>query len=136
MIMEGPMQFLVNELKQICSQFPLKEKIVIVDSHAIGEQINEVFVKENDHAINLKYKTVHDLAQNVVDLQIEQPIDMLDHSIGVHFTYKLLKELKDHGKLDYFAGMEITPSFSHAIYSSIQTLRLAGYTKDTLDKKA
>ncbi|ETI69142.1 PD-(D/E)XK nuclease family protein [Neobacillus vireti] len=130
------MLFLVNELSQICTTFPLREKIVIVDSHAIGEQINEAFVKEGHQAINLKYKTVYDLAENLVELHTDQPLNSLDHTVGLHFTSTLLTELKEKGRLCYFRGMEITPSFSHAIYTTIQTLRLAGYTKDTLKKDA
>ncbi|MFF2450386.1 PD-(D/E)XK nuclease family protein [Neobacillus sp. NPDC058068] len=130
------MLFLVDELSQICTKFPLKEKLVIVDSHAIGEQINEAFVKEGHLAIHLKYKTVHDLAQNLVELHTDQPLNIIDHTVGVHFTSTLLTELKEQGRLRYFAGMEITPSFSHAIYTTIQTLRLAGFRSDTLKKDA
>ncbi len=130
------MQALINELNQICTKFPYKEKVVVVDSHAIGEQINEAFVKEGHQGINLKYKTVNDLAQTFVELNSEQPQNSLDHTVGVHFTYNLLKELKNQNKLRYFAEMEITPAFSHAVFTTIQTLRLAGYTKDTLKKNA
>ena len=130
------MQSLINELKEICHEVPLKEKIVIVDSHAIGEQINLAFVKQGHQAINLKYQTVNDLVHTLVELNSEQPQHSLDDTVGVHFTYNLLNELKKHDKLRYFAGMEITPAFSHAIYSTIQSLRLAGYTKDTLYKEA
>lgn len=129
------MDSLVKELNQICSRYPLKEKIVIVDSHNTGEQINEAFVKAGHQAINLKYRTVIDLAQNLVELNCDQPLNMLDHSVGVQFTYTLLNQLKERGRLQYFSGMEITPSFSHSVFSTIQTLRLAGYTVDSLSRE-
>jgi ATP-dependent helicase/DNAse subunit B len=122
----------VLELNNICRQFPFKEKVVVVDSYAIGEQINEAFIKDGHQAINLKYKTVTDLARNLVELNSDYPLNELDTTVAVHFTYTLLKELKKQKKLNYFAGMEITPSFSHAIYSTIQTLRQAGYSSETL----
>jgi hypothetical protein len=128
------MQSLIYELNQICSKFPFQEKIIIVDSHTIGEQIIEAYTKAGNHAINLKYRTVLDLAQNVIGLSSSQPMDLLDHTVGVHFTLLLLKNLKEKGALRYFHEMEITPTFSHAIYNMIQTLRLAGYTKDNLNK--
>ncbi|MEH7332123.1 PD-(D/E)XK nuclease family protein [Neobacillus drentensis] len=127
---------LVNELNQICTKYIFNEKIVIVDSHSIGEQINEAYVKKGHQAINLKYKTVNDLAHNLVELNSDEEIKLLDHSIGVQLTYTMLHELKEKGKLRYFEGMEITPSFSHAIYNTIQFLRLSGYTKDTIEKDA
>ncbi|MDM5331680.1 PD-(D/E)XK nuclease family protein [Neobacillus sp. CF12] len=130
------MNSLVNKLNQICTQFLIKEKIVIVDSFEIGEQINEAFIKAGYRGINLKFKTLHNLAMNLAELNSEHPIKVLDGTVGVHFTYTILKELKNQGKLTYFSGMEITPSFSHAIYSTIQTLRLAGYNAETLKKEA
>lgn len=130
------MQALINELNQICTKYHFTEKIVVVDSYAIGEQINEAFIKEGHEAINLKYKTVFDIAQSLVELNTNQPLNILDNTVGVHLTYTLLKELKLHSGLRYFAGMEITPSFSHSIYSTIQTLRLAGYRKETLNSNA
>lgn len=130
------MHSLVNELNQICTQFLIKEKIVIVDSFEIGEQINEAFIKAGYCGINLKFKTVHNLAMNLVELNSDHPIHVLDGTVGVHFIYTILKELKNQGKLTYFSGREITPSFSHAIYSTIQSLRLAGYNAGTLNKNA
>lgn len=92
----------VKEISEICSKFPLQEKIVIVDSYAIGEQINEAFVKEGLQAINLKYKTVHDLAQTILELNTVKPFTRLDYTVGLHFTYMLLKDLKEQGKLNYY----------------------------------
>jgi ATP-dependent helicase/DNAse subunit B len=130
------MDSLVNELNQICTQFLLKEKIVIVDSFAIGEQINEAFIKAGHRGINLKFKSVHNLAMSLVEMNSDQPLKVLDGTVGVHFTYTILKELKTQGRLRYFSGMEITPSFSHAIYSTLQSLRLSGYNAETLKKEA
>ncbi|MGJ7913024.1 PD-(D/E)XK nuclease family protein [Neobacillus sp. LXY-1] len=130
------MNSLLAELNQICTKNPFKEKIIIVDNHAIGEQINQAFVKVGYSAINLKFKTVLDLAKNVLELKSNRYWKSLDHTIGVHFTYTILKQLKETGALQYFSGMEITPSFSHAIFSTIQTLRLSGYTKNTFNQNA
>ncbi|WP_284035909.1 PD-(D/E)XK nuclease family protein [Neobacillus sp. 114] len=130
------MESLVNELNEICMRDPFREKIVIVDSHTIGEQINEAFIKKDFQAVNLKYRTVLDLAKSIVELNAGQPTELLDQTVGVHITYTLLKRLKEQGALHYFSGMEITPSFSHAIYSAIQTLRLTGYTKENLNANA
>lgn len=130
------MHSLVHELNQICTQYLLKEKIVIVDSFEIREQINDAFIKEGHRGINLKFKTIHNLAKNLVDIHSDQPIKILDMTVGVHLTYIILKELKNQGSLRYFSGMEITPSFSYAIYSTLQSLRLAGYEAGTLKKEA
>ena len=130
------MQSLVKELNQICTQNLINEKIVIVDSFAIGEQINEAFIKEGHKAINLKYKSVDHLARSLVELNSDQPLTILDGTVGVHFTYAILMKLKEQGNFLYFLGMEITPSFSHAIYSTLQSLRLAGYHAETIKKNA
>lgn len=68
------MHLLVHKLNQICTQYLFKEKIVIVDSFAIGEQINDAFIKEAHRGINLKFKTIHNLAKNLVEIHSDQLI--------------------------------------------------------------
>lgn len=130
------MKSLVKALNEVCKRYPLQEKIVIVDSHFIGEQINEAYVSEGYHSINLKYKTTYDLASEMVDLFSEMSSHILDTTVASQLMYSLLDNLKGNNQLHYFGGMEITPSFSGEILSTIKKLRLAGYTKDNLPFEA
>lgn len=130
------MEALVQKLHEICTRFPLQEKIIVVDSFLIGEQIEHALMKKGCHAVNVKYKTVYDLASELVEMNTENPIKPLDHTLGAHFTFEFLTDMKYENKLRYFDGMEITPSFSHALYLSIRELRLAGFNKDTLPIEA
>jgi ATP-dependent helicase/DNAse subunit B len=128
------MQSLVKELNHICTQFPFQEKIIIVDSHSVGEQMIEAYTRAGHKAINLKYYTAFDLARQEAELSSTQPLNLIDPTVAVHLTHRLLTILKDNGRLHYFNDMEITPSFSHSINNMLQTLRMAGYTKDHVSK--
>lgn len=126
------MKTLLTVLKNICDSFPLKEKIIIVDSYPIGEDILEAFMEDGNQAINLSYSSVRNLAIAQLELVATEPCHYLDPSVGVHFTYQLLKDLKEKNQFSYFNELEITPSLSNAIFQTIRELRLAGFTKETL----
>ncbi|RTR28783.1 PD-(D/E)XK nuclease family protein [Robertmurraya yapensis] len=124
------MKSLVKELKLLCDNFPLTEKIIIVDSFLIGEQINVAYNLQGYHSINLKFKTAFDLAREITEIYAPSMGKILDPTIAEQMMYSLLDDLKAENKLDYFSGMEITPTFSKAIYSTIRQLRGAGYSKE------
>lgn len=129
------MKSLLEALHNWCVKYPIQEKIVVVDSYSIGEQINQAYNLMGYSSINLKYKTVYDLAAEVVALT-GGPTSVLDSIVAEQMIYSLLVEIKETGSLHYFSGMEITPSFSKSIYRAIQELRMAGYTKDDFPLKA
>lgn len=109
--------------------YPLNEKMVVVDSYSIGEQINYAYNSKGHHTINLKFRTAYELALEIIDQYLDTPRKILDSIVAEQLIYTMLIDLKKENKLDYFAGIEITPSFSKAIYSTIKHLRMAGYSK-------
>ncbi len=124
------MKSLVRELKLLCDNFPLEEKIIIVDSFLIGEEINEAYNLQGYHSINLKFKTALNLAAEITEMHAQSIGEFLDPTIAEQMMYSLLEHLKAENKLDYFSSMEITPTFSKAIYATIRQLRGAGYSKE------
>lgn len=122
------MKSLLNALQEWCTKYPLKEKIVVVDSYFTGEQINQAYNLKGNYTINLKFKTVYELASETVDLHSNSTKTVLEPIVAEQIIYSLLMDLKVNGSLTYFADLEITPSFSKAINSTIMQLRLAGYT--------
>jgi RecB family exonuclease len=126
------MNTMLKELQTICHTFLLKEKIMIVDSPSIGENIMEAYLKNNNQSINLSYKTVRELALKIVKLNTNIPFTYLEPTIGVHFTYQLLLKNKKENLFQYFGGLEVTPALSNAVYQTIRQLRLAGFTADSI----
>lgn len=104
--------------------------MVVVDSYFIGEQINEAFNLNGFSTINLKYKTVWSLAEELVDLYSETSSTVLDSTVGEQLVYTILTNLKEENSFSYFNGMEITPAFSKAVHITIKNLRNAGYTRE------
>lgn len=130
------MKSIVKSLEQGCTKYPLQEKIVVVDSYQIGEQIVEAYIANGNHAINLKIKTVFDLANEIVEMNVDKQGEIIDRIVGEQIVYSLLLQLKEESKLSYIKNIEITPSFSKSIYSTILTLRLAGYSNENFPFEA
>ncbi|MDQ0254647.1 ATP-dependent helicase/nuclease subunit B [Evansella vedderi] len=130
------MKTTVNYLKDICHKHPTAEKIIIVDSYAIGEQIINGLVKEGNEVINLKRKTVREIALEHIELHSDKHFDYLENAVGIQLMYSILKDIMKKASFSYFTDLEITPSFSRAMFETIQKLRLAGFTSTTMKKDA
>ncbi|MEH7226264.1 PD-(D/E)XK nuclease family protein [Bacillus sp. JJ1566] len=124
------MEVLIKQLETICKQHFLTEKILLVDSYMIGEQILRQFSQKNNHAINIKIKTVKDLALDTTSYQQNQ---LISDPLGAHLMYTLLTERKQ--SLKYFHEVEITPALSQSMYQTVKLLRLAGYIGSTLSRE-
>jgi ATP-dependent helicase/DNAse subunit B len=129
------MKSLVKELHSICTNHPYQEKIIIVDQHTIGEQIMEAYTMQGFAAIHIKYKTVLDLAMDLLESQSIIVNQVIDRTIGSQITFHILTQLKEKGQFTYFHEIEITSSFSGSIFEMIHTLRTAGYTSHTLNQE-
>ncbi|MCD8509592.1 MAG: hypothetical protein LRY73_06705 [Bacillus sp. (in: Bacteria)] len=123
-------------LKELCTNFPFQEKILIVDSYAIGEQIISNYTRAGNQSINLKKKTVRDLGRELVERNVEKPFDYLEQTVGVQLLYSILKKLKDEGVFQYFTDFEVTLSFSRAMYENVKLFRLSGFTYGNLQEEA
>ncbi|WP_175639297.1 PD-(D/E)XK nuclease family protein [Metabacillus schmidteae] len=127
------MNSLMKELVTINTKFPYQEKIILVDSYTVGAHILEAFTDLGHRAINVTFKTVTDLAEELIELHHPNQKEVVTDTIGSQFVYTILSQLKENHSLTYFKNMEITSSFSRAMYQILHTLRMAGYTSDTLN---
>lgn len=124
------MKSVVKSLYQGCTNYPLNEKIIVVNTYQIGEQMIEAYISEGFPAVNLKIRTVYDLARETVELNSPAEWNLLEDIVAEQVMYSLLKELKDEDRLNYFSKIEITPSFTKSIYSTIMTLRFSGFSNE------
>ncbi len=93
----------------------------------IGEQIIRQLTDKGCHAVNLKIKTIKDIAMDSVSISHNH---VMSDALGAHFMYSILGKLEPN--LTYFHEVEITPALSRGMYQTIKRLRLAGYTSSTL----
>jgi len=126
----------IDELREICHRNPFREKILIVDSYYIGNQIVEAYTIQEKLVINLHYKTVNDLAVDFIEAKSLMHGEYVNTVVTRHLIYTILKALKENNDLRYFKDIEVTPTFSQAVHDTIMQLRLAGYDSDTLNASA
>ncbi len=120
------------KLHSICSSHPYEEKVLLVSQYATGQQILEAYTKAGFATINLKVKTVLDVALDMLDSRSVFVENRLEETVGAQLVYLVLTQLKEGGMLRYFDQMEITSSFSRGMYQTIHTLRMAGYQAESL----
>jgi RecB family exonuclease len=124
------LEVLIKHLETICKEHFLTEKILLVDSYMIGEQILSQFTQNNHHAVNIKIKTVKDLA---LDAHSTEEKQLISDALGTHFMYSLLSEQKMDFR--YFHEVEITPTLSQRMYQTVKLLRQAGYKSSSVSRE-
>ncbi|WP_077617426.1 PD-(D/E)XK nuclease family protein [Bacillus sinesaloumensis] len=122
------MEVLIKQLERICKQYLLTEKILLVDTYKIGEQIVRAYTQKDKHAVNIKIKTIKDFALDVSQIEQKQ---LIEDAVGAHLLYSLLNEYQP--SFEYFKNVEITPTLGQSMYQTVKRLRLAGYTSDSLN---
>lgn len=121
------MKSLIQTLKEICTSYPLSEKVLIVDHYRTGEQILNEFINTGHCVINIKIHTIQDIAIKFLSQKFIQ-IKFITPTIGSILMTSIIKTLKDKQKLHYFHLLETTPSLSMTMYKTIQEIRLSGYS--------
>jgi len=96
----------------------------------IGEQILRQFTQNKNNAVNIKIKTVKDLA---LDAYSKEENQLISDTLGTHFMYSLLSEQKMDFR--YFQEVEITPTLSQRMYQTVKLLRLDGYTSSSVSRE-
>lgn len=125
---------LLSSLHDKCRKNLFNEKILIVNTFQIGEQILLQYAKKGFTAINLKIKTIHELMLEHIQNDSADELNMITDSIGVQFIYSIFQKLRAENSLVYFQNLEATPALSHGLYQTIKKIRLAGYDSTTIKK--
>lgn len=130
------MDFMMDELRKICHIEPLGEKILIVDSHYIGNQIIEAYTAKERLVVNLHYKTVNDLAIELLSSKASFQEEIAEKTVTEYLIYRILSRLKEDSQLHYFNDIEMTAAFCKSMHDTVMQLRLAGYDAATLHTSA
>ena len=124
--------FMMDELRKICHMEPLGEKILIVDSYYIGNQIIEAYTAKEQLVVNLHYKTVNDLALELLSSKASLQLEIAEKAVTEHLIYRILRQLKENRQLHYFNDIEMTAAFCKSMHDTIMQLRLAGFQAASL----
>lgn len=98
----------VEQLKELCKQFPTRSKWVFVPTHAIGHTLGERLVLEGTNWLNLRFVTPLDVALRMgAPSLLERGIDPSEEELGPALTMRLLMEFLAQG--GYFRPFRTPP---------------------------
>ena len=84
----------VDQLKRICSTYPIRSKWVFVPTHAIGRTLGERIALEGTNWLNLRFVTPLDVALPMAaPFLIERGIDPSEEGLGPALMMRLLLDL-------------------------------------------
>ena len=88
------MDTFLEQLKELCRQFPIRSNWVVVPAHAIGPTLGERLVLEGTNWLNVRFVTPLDVALRMgAPFLVERGIDPSEEDLGPALMMRLLMEL-------------------------------------------
>lgn len=116
---------MLQRLRTVCAEFPLREKIVVVPSLAIGHQIGDALARSGTPWIHLRFETTRTIADAVVGLELaREGVSVVSRAQALAIVERACDHVLDDSS--YFASLRGSPGLHRAIQRSIDDLRLAG----------
>jgi len=121
-----------DRIAAVCREHPLREKILVSPSLAIGHQIGDRIARCGTAWVNLRPETVRTLADAVTaDGLAAEGITVLSRAQALALVEMACAGVPGE-RLAYFGALADRPGLHRAIQRSIDDLRLAGATAATL----
>ncbi len=112
-------------LAAICREHPLREKVVVVPSLAVGHQIGDALARSGTHWIHLRFETTRTLADAVASFELaREGWTVLSRAQALAILERACDRVLDDSS--YFAELRGRPGLYRAIQRSIDDLRHAG----------
>jgi hypothetical protein len=119
------MSSFLGALAALCRQHPLREKIVVVPSLAIGHQIGDAIARAGTPWINLRFETTRTIADAVAGLALaKEGKSVVSRAQALALIERACDRVLDDSS--YFAALRESPGLHRAMQRSVDDLRLAG----------
>lgn len=126
---------LVSSLASICIDKPLREKILVVPSLAIGHQIGDAVAEGGTPWINLRPETIRTIADAIAGFQLaHEGLTVLSRAQALAIVERACDEVLDSSS--YFGALKDRPGLHRAVQKSIDDLRHAGLTPSEVPASA
>ena len=113
----------------------LDEKIFVVPSFRIGHQVGESLARGGQSWVNLRFMTLHAMAQDVVGLEISRrKLRRSTGSVALFVVERIFRELQGEGQFKYFGDLEVSSGLIRSFLRSVLDLKLAGMKAENLDE--
>jgi PD-(D/E)XK nuclease superfamily len=128
------MNAMIRSLAGFCRAHPLDEKVFVAPSFIAGRQIGEALARETGSWVNLRFVTLPSLAHEAAALELVRlGTRLVAGSELLVFADTLFRELKEGGRLEYFAGLQPSPGVARILLGAILRLRMEGLGSERID---
>ncbi len=126
---------IVDRLAGVCREHPLREKILVVPSLAIGHQVADAIAFGGTPWVNLRMETIRTISDAVAGFDLaERGLTVLSRAQALAIIERACDRVL--GDSSYFAALLGRPGLYRAIQRSVDDLRHAGVSPEALPKRA
>jgi RecB family exonuclease len=116
---------LLEVLATVCREAPLREKIVVAPSLAIGHQIGDALARAGTPWVNLRFETTRTIADSIAAFAMaREGVLVLSRAQALAILERACDDVLDADS--YFVALRGRPGLYRAIQRSIDELRHAG----------
>lgn len=133
--MRIPMGAFFDALSELCRLHPLREKIVVVPSLAIGHQIGDAVARGGTPWVNLRFETTRTIADAICGHELAaEGTSILSRAQALAILEHACDRVLDGSS--YFAALAGKPGLYRALQRSLDDLRHAGLGRSALPPEA
>lgn len=125
----------LKQLNDVCQKSLFCEKVLIVPSNSVGQQIRQAFTKRGYMILNLRCKTLKEIAEDYSIRRLDRA-PIISDTLAKYFLTMILDEFRENKHLKYFGNLEVTPGLIEAVYYTISDLRYAKLKPSEMDESA
>lgn len=104
------MNNLLSSLNEVCQQYPLQEKILIVPGYSVGHELCEALARVSGGWVNLHPETTAGLAHQIAGGYLaEKNMTLLTGYLSAAVIEEVFQELEGKKVLQYFAREGSSP---------------------------
>ncbi len=128
------MNKLLSSMADICQDYPLDEKVLIVPSYSAGHELCEALARTRGGWVNLYAETVGGLANKIAaEYLAGHNITLLNSTLATTIVEEVIRKLYRKKALCYFNKKEVYAGLVKALANTVFELRLYGVTSEKLN---
>lgn len=125
---------MVDTLARICRENLLMNKILLVPSYTIGQNIIASLAAKTP-AFNLRIETIQGITAELGAPLLSDGNEILaDDNISRQKMFRVIYNMQHYKEFEYFTDMQATPSISNSVWNAVMEIKYAGLSCENLSE--
>lgn len=127
---------IISALRDICREYPLKEKVLVTPDYRLGREVLSALSRSAAPWVNFTLATASSLAGEIAgDAMVSQGLKRVSGAGIMAIVEDVFSDLSDSGRLRYFEKHQTNSGIINALTGVIMELRTKGIQPSSISEK-